>query len=816
MNTDMILNQLTREEKAALVAGCDFMYTNPIPHLHIPSVRMSDGPHGLRVQGTGGDNGVTGSEPATCFPTAAATASSWNPENTYKMGVAIAKEAKHYGVDVVLGPAVNVKRNPLGGRCFEYFSEDPYLSGKMGIAEVLGIQSEGIGVSVKHFALNNSENHRFMGNSIADMRAIREIYLKPFEMIVRDAKPETVMCAYNKINGTYCSENKWLITDILRGEWGFEGLVMTDWGATHDRLSMLRAGLDLEMPGDTPICRQWIMDGLKNDTLDESVLNEAVKNVLKLVEKHENRKREIADFEAHHALAKEIAIDSAVLLKNDGMLPLDKSESYFVCGELFEKARFQGSGSSLINPAKLSTPKSAFDTAEIRYTYAKGYKENQILRDENLIAEAIRVATDFDRVIIFAGLTDYVESEGFDRADMKLCDNQLALMDALIQAGKKITVVLYGGSPIELPFADGINAILHMYLPGQNGGEAMCALLFGDANPSGRLAEIWPMTYADVPFGESFSKGKNEIYKESIFVGYRYYLTASKKTRFPFGYGLSYTQFKYEDISLKAENGTYNVSCTVTNTGERDGAEVVQLYVGAPAKDVFRPVRELKGFSKVYLKSGESARVALCVHRDSLRYWNTKENAYMLESGNYRFEFCSNCEVVCLSAHTEILGDDAKTSYTKEVLDIYKKATIEKITDEVFEEMSDMKISTEPPKTPIHLESRFSDMKDASLMGKILYHSVMSVARIDMMKAKRLPEGVERDNKIKGAIMLHNVLDSDSLISMSMCSGGHFSYHMAEGFADMANGKILTGIKKMCKSIKAPALPKDKENKNGK
>ena len=815
MDLNFIMKNLTREEKAALVAGTDFMYTNPIPRLGIPSVRMSDGPHGLRVQSTNGDNGVSGSEPATCFPTAATTASSWNPENTYKMGKAIGKEAKHYGVNVVLGPAVNIKRNPLGGRCFEYFSEDPYLAGMMGTAEVKGIQSEGIGVSVKHFALNNSENYRFMGNSIADMRAIREIYLKPFATIVKESDPETIMCAYNKINGMYCSENKWLLTDVLRNDWGFTGLVMTDWGATHDRLHMLEAGLDLEMPGDTPICRKWIMDGLESGALDEAVLDEAVKNVLRLVAKHESQKQETADFKAHHALAKEIALDSAVLLKNGGMLPLDREKSYFVCGELFEKARYQGSGSSLIRPTYLSTPKSAFDDAQVNYTYSKGYRENETERDEALVAEAVEAAKHHDEVLVFAGLTDYVESEGFDRKDMRLCDNQLALIEALIGAGKKITVVLYGGSPVELPFADGVNAILDMYLPGQNGGEAMRALLFGEANPAGRLAETWPMVYGDVPFGERFSKGKNEIYKESIFVGYRYYLTAGKRVRYPFGYGLSYTDFAYGDLSMKEENGAYTVSCTVTNTGDRDGAEVVQLYVAAPAKEVFHPQRELKGFCKIYLKAGESARAEITVDRDDLRYWNIAENDYALENGIYRFEICSDCETVCLSVNADIRGDDAKAPYTEEVLDIYKNAELEKVTDCVFEALAGAKLPTEPAKTPIHIESRFSDMQSTA-MGKLLYNSVLTVAKIAMMKAKRMPEGVERDNKIKGAIMLYNILDSNSLVSMSMCSGGHFSYHMAEGFADMANGKWISGVKKMCTGIKAPDLPKNKENKNGK
>lgn len=813
MDINNILSQLTREEKALLVAGTNFMYTQSIERLDVPAVRMSDGPHGLRVQREGGDNGVTSSEPATCFPPAVTTASSWNPENSYRIGRAMGREANHYGIDVILGPAVNIKRNPLGGRCFEYFSEDPYLAGTMGTAEAKGIASEGVGVSVKHFALNNSENYRFMGNSVADMRAIREIYLKPFEMIVKSSDPETVMCAYNKINGEYCSQNKWLVTDVLRGEWGFSGLVMTDWGATHDRIKMLEAGLDLEMPGDTAVCQKWILDGIKSGALEESVLDDAVKNVLRLALKHENKKKAESDFAAHHALAKEVALDSAVLLKNSGMLPLDKNKSYFVCGELFERPRYQGCGSSLINPAYLSTPKNAFDAAGVNYTYEKGYKENKIKRDETLIAKALEGAKGFDEVIVFLGLTDYVESEGFDRADMRLCDNQLALIDALIKTGKKICVVLYGGSPVELPFADGVDAILNMYLPGQNGGEAMRALLFGDANPAGRLAETWPMTYADVPFGESFSKGKNEIYKESVFVGYRYYLTANKKVRYPFGYGLSYTSFAYKNMWVIEGGNNFKVSVEVSNVGERDGAEVVQLYVGAPDDKVFRPMRELRGFTKVYLKAGESKRIEILVYKEDLRYWNIAEDCFALEGGKYRFEICSDCETVRLSVSLNIAGEKSPSPYSSAVLEAYCGADISRMTDEVFEQMSGLTIPCVPPKKPIHVESRFSDMK-AMPMGKILYAAVLSVAKADMRKAKRMPEGVERDNKIKGAMMLYNILDSNSLISMSMCSNGRFGYNIAEGFAYMANGNIIKGIANMCKGIKPIEIPdKNKENK---
>ncbi len=462
MDVKEILSKLTDEEKAALVAGTNFMYTNPVPRLGIPSLRMSDGPHGLRVQGENADNGVTGSDPATAFPTAATVACGWREENARKIGEAIGKEARHYGIGIVLGPGTNIKRDPRAGRNFEYYSADPLLAGKCAAAEIEGVQSAGVGVSLKHFALNNSENYRFMGDSVADERAMREIYLKPFEIAVKKGKPATIMCAYNRINGTYCCENKWLLTDVLRREWGFDGLVMTDWGAMQDRVTALKAGLDLEMPGDTAVCRRRILDALKDGSLEREVLDRAVENVLKVVDKYAGAQRQNANFDAHDKLACEIAKDFAVLMKTAGMLPLDNEKTVLVAGDLFEKMRYQGAGSSLINPTKLCSVKDAFNKMGARYKFVRGYKENSFEINAELISQAVKEAESAEEILVFAGLTDYAESEGCDRENMRLPENQLALINALIGTDKKVCVVLFGGSPVELPFADGAAAILNM------------------------------------------------------------------------------------------------------------------------------------------------------------------------------------------------------------------------------------------------------------------------------------------------------------------------------------------------------------------
>ncbi len=708
MDIEKIIREMTAEEKAALVSGTDFMYTNPVPRLKIPSLCMSDGPHGVRKQIGGGSDGVSHSEQATAFPTAAATASSWNPDVTRRMGEAIGRECRHYGVHTLLGPGVNIKRNPLCGRNFEYFSEDPLLAGVMAAAETEGVQAQGVGVCLKHFAMNNSENYRFMGNSVASENTVRKLYLKPFEYVVKKAKPAALMCAYNQINGVFCSENKWLLTDVLRGEWGFDGVVMTDWGAVHDRVAGVKAGLDLEMPGDTAVCRRWILDGIADGSLPKEDLDKACRNILKWIDKYvQPADPAPVDWQAHHALAAELAAECAVLMKNNGALPLSGGEKLHITGELFENMRYQGAGSSQINPTMVTTAADAFRERGIK----------------NYPLEAC------DKVLVFAGLTDEYESEGCDRENMRLPQNQLRQIDSLCDSGKRVVVVLFGGSPVELPFFDRVDAVLNMYLPGQNGGTAAAQLLFGEKNPSGKLAETWALRYEDVPGAADFGKKITEVYAEGTGVGYRYFNKRHIPVRCPFGFGLSYTTFAHS--GWKETDGVYRE--TITNTGDRFGAEVAQLFIDG----------ELRAFQKISLNPGESKTV----------------------------------ELVPEPADSKVYSDACT-------------------------------VPEEPPKFPVTMESRFTDLRQ-TFIGRRIFNFAMNTPKKMEAAANKLPDGAEKDNKIKGAQFMRRILETNSPRSLTMTSGKTVPYNYAQAFVELTNGHILRGLGLFFKKIKVPKLPKD-------
>ena len=793
---------LTDRERAALLQGTDFMYTSGVPRQSIPRLAMADGPHGLRKQIGGGDNGVSKSEPATAFPTAACVASSWNPENAEQIGRAIGEECRYYGVHMLLGPGVNIKRNPLCGRNFEYYSEDPLLAGKFGAAFVRGVQSMGVSACLKHFALNNQENFRFVGNSVADERAIREIYLKPFETAVKEGKPGAVMSSYNRINGTFASENKWLLTDVLRDEWGFDGIVMSDWGGTHDRIAGVRAGEDLEMPGDTAVSLKKVYDALSDGSLSGDEANACVTRILAATEKFATAsKTESFDRDGHAELAARVATDSAVLMKNDGTLPLDGTKPLCVIGELFEKMRYQGSGSSMISPTKVVSHKDAFDARGIKYGYARGYSAGVDPAEGEPIAEAVALAEKYDTVLLYLGLTDLAESEGGDREHIRLPDDQLALADALMKTGKKIVVVLSGGSPVELPFAGGVNAVLNLYLPGQCGGEAGARLLFGEVNPSGKLAETWYKHYADVPYGEEYSKKANEFYKESVFVGYRYAKTAKVSPAFPFGFGLSYTDFEYQNLAVTSENGIVTATLTVRNTGNRDGAEVVQLYVKNNENSaVFKPESELRAFRKVYLKAGEETVVTLSCALSELSFWNIKTNSWTLENGEYTIEVGASSEDIRLTAPLTVAeGVTATSPYPDSVNEKMKGA--KPVDNAAFADLLGTPLPDEPTVLPLTMESRFCDFRK-TFMGRILYNAVCGVAKRQLKKAKKLNKRQKRDNRIKGAIFLQRIFDTNCVRTLSLSAGKSMPWNIAEGFVQLGNGHLIRGIAAMCQSYK--------------
>ncbi|MFX3650043.1 MAG: glycoside hydrolase family 3 C-terminal domain-containing protein [Paenibacillus sp.] len=813
-----LVQSMTIEEKAALMAGVDFWKTNSIPRLSIPSIYMTDGPCGLRKQGEQADHlGLNKSEETTSFPTGVTLATSWNPDNVRKMGAAIAKECHHFGVNILLGPAVNIKRNPRCGRNFEYFSEDPYVSGIMGCAFVEGVQKEGIGVSLKHFAVNNNENFRFMGNSILDERAMREIYLRAFERIVKDTRPTTVMSAYNKVNGVFCSENHTLLTKILRDEWGFDGAVISDWGAVSDRVEGIKAGMDLEMPGDCEYFRKTIIDAAYSGELPMSALDQAVNNILNLIQRTHNIQQGMAfDIDKHHTLSGDIAADSAVLLKNDGSLPLEATQKYLIIGELFEKMRFQGAGSSLINPARLTTPKAAFDRRGITYDYVRGYRESEIAVESEYASAAIAKAQSADTILFFGGQTDYTESEGYDRESMALPDNQLSLLNQLCKLNKKIILVLFGGSPVELPFETGIHAILNMYLPGQAGGEAAAQLLFGEKNPSGKLAETWMQTYADVPFGEQFVSQPSELYKESIYVGYRYYdYLQGNGVRYPFGHGLSYTQFTYGALEVQSDATTVTVACEITNTGGQEGGEVVQVYVSNPQTDVFKPLKELRAFGKVYLKPGETKRVEMSFARSDLAYYHVDRKAWVIENGEYTVMVAASVTDIRLTASLSIIDQpDIASPYSREKLKHYfSPEQLTEVSMTEFEALLGQKVflSSSKGSPKYTLDSRLDELQ-SSLIGKVFYTFVVGIGKKQFKRSQKMPEGPERDMERKNGMFMMKMMPNNSIRSMSVSSTGRFNYHIASGLIDMLNGRMIKGLKRMRTKDKLPPLPKHQKN----
>lgn len=776
-----ILSKMTLEDKISLCNGADFWHSKAMAQYGIPAVTMSDGPHGVRCQKNGADMlGVNESEPATCFPTAVTSGATWDAELLKAEGQAIGEEGLSYGVDVVLGPGVNIKRNPLCGRNFEYFSEDPCIAGAMGAAWVQGAQSTGAGTSLKHFAANNQEYKRFNGNSQVDERTLRELYLPAFETVVKAAQPETVMCSYPRINNVHASDNHWLLTDVLRRDWGFEGLVVTDWGALCDRVKAMHAGCDLSMPGGSTYMEDWVAAAVKDGSLPESDVDACAARVIALALKGESRPKGRAfDKDAHNALAQKIAENGAVLLKNeDNILPLDVGGIALI-GEMARTMRYQGAGSSHINPTQLTTLCDAMPGVP----FAAGCDVKGTVTEESL-REAAETAKQAKVAVVCVGLPDIYESEGFDRETMAMPEGHIRLIETVAAANPNTVVVLFCGCAVEMPWLDKVKAVLYMGLPGQAGGAAAANLLTGKANPSGKLTETWPLCYDDVPSRDTFGK-KTTHYKEGLYAGYRYYDKAGKAVRFPFGYGLSYTQFAYSDLKIEGRT----VTAAVTNTGCTAGAEVVQLYVAPPKNGLYRPAKELKGFAKVSLQPGESRTVRFELNDRSFAVWC--DGCWKVPMGSY--EICVGASVADIRLHTALAVDGVSLAAP----DWQKGSWYETLqglpTDAEFEKLcgSPLQSDPEPKKGAFTMEHSTMELKDISaVMMQMFKGTEATIAKNFGGKADY------SDPTFKMMVMS----GADAPLRAAVLSScGMFPANLAEGMLALANGHPLNGVKKLIK-----------------
>ncbi|WP_370764161.1 glycoside hydrolase family 3 C-terminal domain-containing protein [Gemmiger formicilis] len=687
MKNAEIIAKLNLEQKCALLSGAGTFTTRGCPKAGVPSITLSDGPNGVRKQaGTADHLGLNPSVPATCFPTAATVACSWDPALGEQLGRAMGEEAAAQEVSVLLGPGLNTKRSPLCGRNFEYFSEDPYLSGKLAAAYVRGIQSNGIAACPKHFAVNSQELRRMASDSVVDERTLRELYLTGFEIVVKEAHPKTIMSSYNLVNGTYANENAHLLQDILRRDWGFDGAVVTDWGGSNDHALGVKNGSTLEMPAPGGDAVRELLKAVETGKITEADVDARLDELLTLVfDTHaavENHSLSF-DADAHHALARRAAAESAVLLKNDGdLLPLAAGASVAVIGDFAETPRYQGAGSSAVNSIKVDTFLDCLKDSGLHSVgFATGF-DRQGKPDAAKKAEAAALAAKADVVLLCLGLDEIKESEGLDRADMKLADNQIELLQAVQQANPNTVVVLSAGASLETPWLAHCRALVYGALGGQAGAGAMVDVLTGKINPSGKLAETWANTHADTPAKDNFAgAGRTVQYREGLYVGYRYYQTAGVPVAFPFGYGLSYTSFAYSELKADARS----VTLTVTNTGSRAGAEIVQVYAAKLDAQIFRPAQELKAFTKVWLEAGESKTVTLPLDDKAFRYWNTKTDSWEVEGGTYELRVGANSADIRLTAAVEVNGTSAPNPYAGKALPHYTSGKVQRVPDDEWE-----------------------------------------------------------------------------------------------------------------------------------
>ena len=781
MTVDAYIQKLTLEQKAALLQGWSTWTTWDGSKLGIPTIFLSDGPHGLRKQAGAGDHlGLNASVPATCFPTAATMANSWDEALGEELGRALGEEAAANDVHMVLGPGLNMKRSPLCGRNFEYFSEDPYLAGKMGAAYIRGIQANGVAACPKHFAANSQELRRMCMDSVVDERTLREIYLTAFEMAVTEGRAKTIMSSYNIVNGTYANENAHLLTEILRQEWGFDGFVVTDWGGDNDHAAGVKAGSNLVMPAPGPDCAMGLVKAVKEGKVSEADMDKRLKELLNVVfstSEAVSKAPKTFDKDAHHAIARKCAESSIVLLDNDGILPLKKETKTAIIGDFAETPRYQGAGSSQVNPTKLDSLKDALTAAGLNITgYAKGFSRVDPKPDQKLIDEAIAAAKGADVVLLCVGLDEILESEGMDRQHMELSEGQQALIDGVCAVNRNVVLVLSGGAPFVMPERTKYRSAIHGYLGGQAGAGAMADALLGIVNPSGKLNETWPEKLSDNPSYPYFpSKERTAEYREGLYIGYRYYDTAGVPVRYPFGYGLSYTTFAYSDISASKDSVTF----TITNTGKVDGAEVAQVYVSCKDGKVFRPNKELKGFAKVFLKAGESKTVTVPLDDKAFRYFNVKTDRWEIEPANYNICVGSNVSDVELIQTVWVEGTEAPLPYGE--LPSYESGKISAVSDAEFAKLLGRPI-------PDGHWSGELTKNDAICQ---LYYAKCGIARL----AYKVLTGLKNRSEAKGKPDL-NILFIYNMPfrAMGKMAGGMVSEKMVDDIVFLVNGHFFRGL----------------------
>lgn len=780
MEYSELIKKMTLEEKASLCVGGSYWKSKGIERLGIPEIVMSDGPHGLRFSKSDPTKlGLNDSETSTCFPSGATIANTWNRNLVYKLGKALGKEARSKGVNILLGPAINIKRSPLCGRNFEYFSEDPYLIGSLATEYINGLQSENVGACVKHFAVNNQENRRMTVNVVIDDRTLREIYLKAFQMIIAKAKPWSIMSAYIRLNGVYCTENEYLLNEILRKEWKYKGIVISDWGAENDRVSGIKAGQEIEMPAGSGDGVNEIISAVKSGDVKEEELDKIVDRILTVAFRGKDNEIKSFDQEKHHKLAEEIAEEAIVLLKNDdNILPI-KNKKVALIGDMTGNPRYQGAGSSRIVPYKIENAKDNFEKNGINFEYSKGYEriENK-KKDEKLRIEAVKLAKNSEIVVIFAGLTENYETEGLDRTSLNLPENQTKLIDEVCKVNKNVVIVLSNGSPIEMPWKDKVKAIITGYLGGEASGSAMVNCLIGKSNPSGKLTETYPLRLEDTPCFDNFPGTEVSCeYRESIYVGYRYYDKNKLNVLFPFGYGLSYTKFKYSKLEVDQIGKTIKVSFRIKNIGKVRGKEIAEVYVSQKSPVIFKPEKELKGFEKVELEPGEEKEVVIKLDKSAFEYYNVEQKKWLVEHGEYFILVGKSSRDIVLKEKIKIISSDKNIS--KKYANSYKIGNVKKVTDKEFEELLGFKIPDRTLKIEDATEYNTVEQLKNTRVGKVIWDEGMRKMH-KLMKEQRINEALEvmvlLQKPLKKAILNHN---------------NNITKEMVEEFLDLAktNGK---------------------------